>query len=392
MSTFSCPVVKFRLKPHSNADTLSIAEVKGWEVVVRTNEFESEQLGAYIPLDAVAPADHPFLGFLEGKKVKAVKLRGVVSMGVLLPLSRLKNHYEALTDASDWEEGKDVSSILGVKKWIDTRPVTTKVTVEGKSKVVTANYEVTKWPDWLLKYTDIENWNNYSNVIQDKELVHVSLKLHGANAVFAKIDGEYFVCSRNRSLRTKEVTIQIPKYENRLVNRILKLVRLNKHRRFLKDHTLPVPKSVWHRAFNEFGIGEKLDKLSAFYKADKVAIYGEVVGVQDLNYGLEVGNIDFYAFDIRTSACNSVENYLPPSEFESICTVMKLKKAPNLYTGPFHSDILNLKEGPDPIGKSHVREGIVIKPVIPRWDRKLGRVCLKKVGDGYLLRKNQRDE
>jgi ATP-dependent RNA circularization protein (DNA/RNA ligase family) len=135
-----------------------------------------------------------------------------------------------------------------------------------------------------------------------------------------------------------------------------------------------------------------LDELSSRYSSPKVAIYGEVVGVQDLKYGLSSGEVDFYAFDIRVEDCPYVEQYLPPLEVEEVCKFLDLKVAPTLYVGPFTTEVLELKEGLDPIGKTHVREGIVIKPLVPRWHSKLHRVCLKKIGNGYLFRSGQKDE
>jgi len=35
---------------------------------------------------------------------------------------------------------------------------------------------------------------------------------------------------------------------------------------------------------------------------------------------------------------------------------------------------------------THVREGFVVKPIVERWDPEIGRVILKRHGEGYLLR------
>ena len=39
------------------------------------------------------------------------------------------------------------------------------------------------------------------------------------------------------------------------------------------------------------------------------------------------------------------------------------------------------------IGADHVREGFVVKPTAECFDDRIGRVILKMVGEGYLLRK-----
>lgn len=93
MSTFSCPVVKIKLEKHPNADKLSICQIKGWTVVVKTSDFENETLGVYIPVDSITSKDHLLLGFLQGKRVKIVKLRDIISQGILLPLSKVIETY-----------------------------------------------------------------------------------------------------------------------------------------------------------------------------------------------------------------------------------------------------------------------------------------------------------
>ena len=63
---------------------------------------------------------------------------------------------------------------------------------------------------------------------------------------------------------------------------------------------------------------------------------------------------------------------------------------PIIYKGPWKPELRSLAEGPSTVpGANHVREGIVIKPVIERWDERIGRVILKLHGEGYLTRKEK---
>jgi RNA ligase (TIGR02306 family) len=93
MSIFQAPLTTFKLEKHPNADSLSIAriDVADWQCIVKTEEFENENLAVYIPLDAIADKEHPLLNFLDGKRVKTCRLRGELSQGVLLPYSKVKN-------------------------------------------------------------------------------------------------------------------------------------------------------------------------------------------------------------------------------------------------------------------------------------------------------------
>jgi len=59
---------------------------------------------------------------------------------------------------------------------------------------------------------------------------------------------------------------------------------------------------------------------------------------------------------------------------------------PILYRGPFDLEkILSLVDGPSMVhGAKHMREGIVIRPVVEREARNLGRVQLKIVSNKFL--------
>src|SRR5512143_3725667 len=84
MSNHTCEVVPVVLVPHPNADNLRLVHVKGWIVVVRTEEWQGVSRGIYIPPDSVVP-DTPEWSWLENRRIRARKFRGVVSYGLLVP-------------------------------------------------------------------------------------------------------------------------------------------------------------------------------------------------------------------------------------------------------------------------------------------------------------------
>ena len=78
------------LTPIEGADKIEVAKVLGWECVVKKGEFKVGQLVVYVEVDSVMP-DKPEYDFLRDRKfrVRTIKLRGQVSMGLILPLSIL---------------------------------------------------------------------------------------------------------------------------------------------------------------------------------------------------------------------------------------------------------------------------------------------------------------
>jgi len=130
-------------------------------------------------------------------------------------------------------------------------------------------------------------------------------------------------------------------------------------------------------------------------------VLGEVFGasIQDLTYGAMAKEGDrpgFRVFDIFVSAPHGTHEphqarYLNDDELESACKGLGLARVPVLYRGPFSKKVAEeYTNGKETVSgkKLHIREGIVIRPVIERRANNLGRVQLKSVSADYLLRKN----
>ncbi len=122
--------------------------------------------------------------------------------------------------------------------------------------------------------------------------------------------------------------------------------------------------------------------------ARQVILFGEVFGskVQNLNYG-QVGTLGFRAFDILVDG-----KYLDADLFFAACAEFGVPAAPVLHRGPYDlAAIKAVSEGATTLGADHIREGVVVKPARERTDPKVGRVCLKYIGDPYLFAKNVTD-
>jgi hypothetical protein len=76
--------------------------------------------------------------------------------------------------------------------------------------------------------------------------------------------------------------------------------------------------------------------------------------------------------------------YLNFPEFELYLKINKLPIVPFLYTGPWDKSLLKFAVGKSSIA-SHIKEGIVIKPISERYDPQVGRVILKHISEAYLL-------
>src|SRR5688500_5329560 len=79
------------IAPIEGADQIVAARVMGWNVVVKKGEFRSGDPCVFFEIDSVLPESAPWAQFLRphGFRVKTLKLRGVLSQGLALPLSIL---------------------------------------------------------------------------------------------------------------------------------------------------------------------------------------------------------------------------------------------------------------------------------------------------------------
>lgn len=382
-STHRVEIVAVVPEKHPNADVLSVVKIEGYQVVVRTADWVPSQtegyaailnhtldtlmatpkLGAYIPPDSLVPLDNPLFAFLKDPKkpdatqarVKARKLRGEWSMGLLVPAP------------PGAKLGDDVAGQFGVTHYDPPEPHENLVT--GGLSVAAPKYLRRERKDG--KYDtdpfgfdfptyDVEAFRKYGRkVFEQGEPVWITEKIHGANGRFL-FDGKSFYCGT----RTRWVARN-------------------------PDPVSGTERNVWWKAL------DATPALESFLSSNPgVAVYGEVYGqVQDLKYGTKPKEVRFAAFDIlregrwvNAEEARNIGHILP-----WVPVILHPGDCEELFTFDFEA-LLAMAEGPTLVetipwpGPKHCREGIVIKPLEERWHAKCGRVCLKIVSNEYMER------
>ena len=321
-STHRAEVVPVELLPHPNADSLSIIKVFGYTVVGKTADWRGIDRAIYVVPDSLVDTDREEFKWLKKEggtssfhRVKVIKLRGIISMGLLIPAP------------ADAVIGDDYAERLGITRY------------EPPIKLTGGFDENVGAPSGLYapKY-DIDSYHRYLDVMVDGEPVYISEKIHGANARYVMVDGQQYCGSRTEWKKEKE-------------------------------------NNLWWRALNNTpSIREFCEKNEG------VILYGEVYGqVQTLKYGLN--DVAFAAFDILTK-----EGWMNAGQFVETCGQWNIPTVPLISIGePLDkSKVLELAEGQSLFkGANHVREGVVVKPMIERQSDEIGRVILKIVGNGY---------
>jgi RNA ligase (TIGR02306 family) len=316
------------IEKHPGADTLAITEVDGRPCIVRLGEYAPGDLAVYVPIDSLVPVADARFAFLKpnaagAARIKAMRLRGVFSMGLLVK-----------PDA-DMAEGDEVRERMGIEVY---EPDASR----GHGSIPSSGAE--RDPGILPVY-DVESARKYRHLLVDGEEVVLTEKVHGANARFVWHDDRLWVASRNQ-------------------------------------FKLPDEADLWWSLAISYGLAEKLREFPG------IAIYGEAFGqVQDLKYGRDDhALVLFDALDIAT------RRWLDYDAFLRLAAALDIPTAPELYRGPWSEDrwpeFRAMAEGPTVIGDgANVREGWVLRPTVERFERRLGRVQMKLVGEGYLTRK-----
>lgn len=172
-----------------NADSIEVATVDGWELVIRKGEFKPGDIAVYVECDSWVPHDlAPFLskgstpreyGGVFGNRLRTVKLRGQISQGLLLPVSVLSDISVAV--------GDDVTEYLNIQKWEAPIPAELSGTVIGG------------FPSFIPKTDENRVQNIVEKVTEDwaDMQFEVSLKLDGSSATVFFNDDEVGYCGRN---------------------------------------------------------------------------------------------------------------------------------------------------------------------------------------------------
>lgn len=393
MSQFTCEVVRVKIEPHPNGDSIEIARVGDYQSIVRKGQFADGDLAVYIPEQAVLPnyllKELKFWDEFKGKgtlsgaagnRVRAIKLRGVVSQGLLMDGGNSINKKEAIVLASGYGdevtdtdptralrpfiEGDDVAEFIGVKKYEPVIPQHMAGRVVGYAWDSTHAY-------------DFDNIKKFPDDIQDGDEVVITEKIHGTNIQIGVMPesmsnekfhrGRVIVTSKGQG--AKGFPLDTTDDTNLYVTAAKKYGLLDKvldyYGFFANKYNKPI-----------FFIGE---------------VFGKTPGGADVQQGFSYGQKDLTLalFDICIGN-RGREEYLKFDNFMSVCAYMDAPTVPVLYRGPFSKEkMLELTDGMETLSarRTHIREGVVVKCVNEIPSHKTKRRIFKSVSNAYLLRK-----
>ncbi len=380
------------IRKHINADRLFIGECFGNSVII-DNKIVENELGVYFPTDGrlglefceannllrKKDADGNNIGgYLDERRhISTLKLRGECSDGLFMPLESLNK----FTDIHKLKEGDMITTLGGTlicEKYIPRRnPRGTQPTGKnGKKKKVTVVYP------YFEEHIDTSQLVYNLNQFKEGDLCYITLKQHGTShriAYTIKEKKTLLPCFIYTLFNKLNIKIPIKKTWEYVSGSRRVVLDTFGNKGYYKDEDF---REKWHNYF----VG-KLHKGECVYMEivgwvnenttimpvannkkvnDKtfVQTYGDTT---TFSYGCNVGENDIYVYRMtKTDEDGNVVEY-PFHLVKLRCEQMGVKPVLELdrffYTT--QEDLMQrvnkFVDGVDPIGKTHHREGIVVR-------------------------------
>lgn len=424
MSEHVAYIVKINeLRKHSNADRLQIATIFSNNVIVDLNT-QIGDIGIYFPIDLQLSEEYckendlvrrkdengnPAGGYLDPEKrnIRAMKLRGEKSEGLFMPLTSL-----AYTGETKFEVGNKIDIVNGheiCRKYI---PRGKNRMAAGKQGNKTRKHSVPVAP-LFAEHADTEQLVYNMNAFKLGDQIEITLKMHGTSGrtgYLPKLQGykDTFGCKASNAFR-------------RLFAKMLHLSEPEPHHNGEPIYDWGYVTGTRRVVLDDFEDGgfygsNAFRKPHAEFFEGKLwkgeTVYYEIVGftntgipimpqvsndrIGDKNFRKRYGEVttfsygcipwpredekqsDFYVYRMTmTNEDGDVVEYTPDF-MRYRCEQMGAKCVPMLWRGyldepdDWTKEVFNPGEfvkqiaeefydGPDPIGKTHVREGVVVR-------------------------------
>ena len=332
------------VKPIEGADNIEQGVISGWNCIIQKGQYKVNDLVAVATTDAVIPQhlsdDMNVTNYLrKGGRVRTVKLRGVYSECLIIPIEKTGLFKYEFT------EGKDLMDIMYIYKY---EPPAIQVQLSSGRKI-----KYHQNPNFGVYYK-FPNIKNVQGMFNEFDEVEVTRKIHGTNARYGIV-------------RKSKLTIW-DKVKRFFGDKWVEYEYVYGSHNVEKgsDSQGFYDTDVWRTIAEKHNIREKLWDLFKRYKdyyniEEGIVIYGEIYGAGiQKNYDYRLTDIEFAGFDVTINGkyCEVGRS------IDVFCNVLELSYVPILYGGPWSQEIQDKFVFNNFIeGTKIPHEGIVIKAV-----------------------------
>ena len=378
-----------KIRPHSNADRLQCIEVFGNTVVVDLSYYEGQKV-IYFPTDGqlgeefakennllrIKNEDGTYSGgYIDANKrnIKAIRLRGEKSDGLVLPIESLKE----FTDVKGLKVGDQITTLNGkiiCKKYIPQSKQnkrTPQVNNKTKKRINKVEYP------FFAEHSDTKQLAYNLNSFKRGDTIYITLKTHGTSG---------------RSSRALQVKKRRPTILHKIMRRKPKIKRDWKvvsgtRRTILKNYDGGYyGNDNFRKLYHDF-FAEHLPKgMEVFYEIvgwvnDSTPIMATCKNskVKDkkfskkygdttiFDYGCEQGQSKCFVYRMTFTNEDGYTIELPWEQVQIECEKMGVPCVPTFDKFIFTTSedlverVKKYEDGEDPIGKTHIREGVVVR-------------------------------
>ena len=381
------------IRKHSNADRLLVGEVFGNYIIVGLDINEGD-IGVYFPTDGRLSMEfceannllrkkddqgNNIGGYLEPEKrhVSSLKLRGEKSDGLFMPLQSLTK----FCNINDLKEGDMITTLKGVlicEKYIPKSKRRNAVFGTGTKKI---KKKVTESYPFFEEHIDTSQLAYNTHAFREGDICYLTLKMHGT------------------SQRTAHTIKEESKTFPYAIYKILKLLKIPMHNKRTWEYVTGTRRvvlknykdgyygsNVFRQKWHDFFVGKLWKGLTVYYEVvgytqdsqtimpscsnsktkDKNFIkqWGETT---QFTYGCATGENDIYVYRMTTTNEDGNIIEIPWEIVKIYCDKIGVKHVPQLDKFLFTTSEDLMKkvnayvEGSDPIGKNHIKEGVVVR-------------------------------
>ena len=312
------------IKEIPGADNIEQGVIGGWNCIIKKGEYKVDDLVVVATTDAVIPVELSdamnVTNYLrKGQRVRTVKLRGVYSECLIIPLSHIP--YKGTT--KEYFEGKDMMTAMGVSKY---EPPAVQVQLSSGRKIryhQNPNFHV---------YYKFPNMKNVPDIFTGEDDVQITRKIHGTNARYGIV--------KKLKLSLWDKIRKFMGFADEWIE--YEYVYGSHNVEKGSDSQGFYDTDVWMEVAQKYDLKKKLwhvfktMKSSGAYDIDSgLVIYGEIFGPgiqKNYDYGLE--EIKLEIFDITTNG-----GYLEPERTLYFCeNILLLPHVEILYTGQWSQE------------------------------------------------------
>ena len=379
------------LRKHSNADRLQCTTVFGNNVIVDMSYKEGDRV-IFFPVDGQLDADFAeknnllrkknekgenIGGYLDPNKrnIMALKLRGEKSEGLVLPLSVL-SEYTDIDTLTDGDTISSFGSIMICQKYIPHKQTNINNKVAKVSRTRN-DKKVTSYP-YFTQHIDTEQLYYNLDAFKQGDTCYITLKMHGTSGRTAN-------------------TLQVLKKEPNFLQRIFHLkTKESKKYVAVSGTRRTILESFDGGFYGNNAFREQYHNFFAKHLPKGMEVYYEIVGYIDdtdtpimgkcsnskvkdkdfsrkygketiFHYDNEVGHSSCYIYRMTMTNEDGYTVELPWEQVQIEAEKLGCRTVPTFDKFIFTTQEDLLKrvaeycDGADPIGLTHIREGIVVR-------------------------------